>query len=409
MTDKIVLSPSYMNKFKCIGEKCSDSCCVGWNIEIDKKSYQNYRKCTNKSFRVNLDLKIKRNRKSNSDSNYAKIILNEDNGKCPFLNEENLCDIYINMGQQYMSTTCSAYPRSHNKVNNILEESLTLSCPEAAKLVLDNESIMTFEEIMYDNKKTIIKKKIDTHKKIPQNYLEKYFWDLRIAAIDIIQNRNYSIDERIIVLGLLCDEINKFINNGSEDSILNIINKHITRVSNKSYKEFINDIPININIKVSLIRKIEGIKLLRGVNEKLSNLLAKALFGIGCINGATNEDVFKKYLIAKDKYDNSVEKRYSYILENYLVNHIFKNTFPLTNRNNIFDEYILMCVYYSLIKFNLIGLSAERELDKEEIIDFIQKFSRGIEHDPNYIKTLYENFKESEIDNMAYMSILIKD
>ena len=31
--------PRYFEEFKCIGGKCEDSCCIGWNIDIDKITF----------------------------------------------------------------------------------------------------------------------------------------------------------------------------------------------------------------------------------------------------------------------------------------------------------------------------------------------------------------------------------
>ena len=409
MSEKIVLSPSYIENFRCIGGECSDSCCVGWSVDIDKRTYQNYRVCKNVDFRKKLDIFIKRNRKSKSIRNYAKIVMEVKSRRCPFLNESNLCDIYINIGEESMSNTCIEYPRYYSKINGVLEKSLTLSCPEAARLVLDNKEFMSFNESSEENvKEYCISREIDTNK-FNTHPLEKYFWELRIVAIDIIQNRSYSIDERIILLGFLSNEIDKCIIDKGSNNIPNLIEKYVVRIHNNEYKEFLNQIPNNIYLKVKLIKGIERLKISRGMNAEFTNIVGKALLGLGCIEYATDEEIKTKYISAKENYDNVLEKKYNYILENYLVNHIFKNTFPLTDRKNIFEEYILICVYYSIIKFNLTGLSAEKELTKEEIITFIQKFSKAIEHDATYIDIIEQSLKDNKLNTMAYMAILIKD
>ena len=33
--------PDYYKDFQCIADKCKDSCCIGWEIMIDSKSYKN--------------------------------------------------------------------------------------------------------------------------------------------------------------------------------------------------------------------------------------------------------------------------------------------------------------------------------------------------------------------------------
>ena len=40
MSKKVkVISPSYIKEFKCIGGECEDTCCAGWDIDIDKVSF----------------------------------------------------------------------------------------------------------------------------------------------------------------------------------------------------------------------------------------------------------------------------------------------------------------------------------------------------------------------------------
>lgn len=39
-----ILVPEYIEDFSCIGSACEDTCCAGWNITVEKKTYQAYRK-----------------------------------------------------------------------------------------------------------------------------------------------------------------------------------------------------------------------------------------------------------------------------------------------------------------------------------------------------------------------------
>ena len=36
--------PSYYRNFQCIAQKCKDNCCIGWDIMIDRQSYEQYQK-----------------------------------------------------------------------------------------------------------------------------------------------------------------------------------------------------------------------------------------------------------------------------------------------------------------------------------------------------------------------------
>ena len=38
----ILRYPSYYKRFSCIAQRCEDTCCAGWEIDIDDRSYQYY-------------------------------------------------------------------------------------------------------------------------------------------------------------------------------------------------------------------------------------------------------------------------------------------------------------------------------------------------------------------------------
>ena len=103
-----ILKPVYYDEFKCIGSECIDTCCIGWQIQIDKKSYLKYRK-TKGEFSEKLNDSVVRNRKNETELFYAEMKLKE--AKCPLLNEKKLCEIYINLGEEYLCNTCKIYPR----------------------------------------------------------------------------------------------------------------------------------------------------------------------------------------------------------------------------------------------------------------------------------------------------------
>ena len=35
-------SPYYYKDFKCVGSKCTDTCCAGWEIVIDEETHAHY-------------------------------------------------------------------------------------------------------------------------------------------------------------------------------------------------------------------------------------------------------------------------------------------------------------------------------------------------------------------------------
>lgn len=404
MKKQIMLTPTYTEEFECIGGKCEDTCCRGWHIYLNKKIYKLYNKLNVEKLNVKVDKVIKRNRKCKSDCQYGEIILDK-NRRCPFLSKENLCDIYINFGQDKMSDVCAIYPRSYNKVDNVIEKTLTLSCPEVAKRALLNKNPMEFNEVECTEEVKAINVSINTQ--ISGEYLSKYFWNLRVFTINLLQNRNYSIDDRLIILGMFYNEIQNDIDKNNLSNILTIIEKYEGRILSDIYKEVLVNIKGDESKKIIFLQQLIEAKLNIDENSKefidLHNNSIKSL-DYDKLKGTSNYS--KCYKI----YYKSFFKDREYILENYLVNYIFANVFPL-GKNKVFEEYSMLITYYSIIKIYLVGLSSyyKEDFSEQQVVNFIQKFYRFVIHDSGYNSWILDTLKINNIDNMAHMALFIRD
>jgi lysine-N-methylase len=86
------LIPNYVERFHCIGPACSDTCCAGWNVVIDKKTFNVYRQVNLPDLKPRMKSRLHRMRQQSSDANYGKIDLDPETQACPFI-EEHLCAI----------------------------------------------------------------------------------------------------------------------------------------------------------------------------------------------------------------------------------------------------------------------------------------------------------------------------
>ncbi len=119
--------PDYYESFKCIADKCRHSCCIGWEIDIDAQSLDFY-----KSVKGDFGERLYRNISLEGTPHF---ILKEHE-RCPFLNENNLCDIYTNLGENNLCQICSDHPRFYNELKDRIEAGLGLCCEEAARLII---------------------------------------------------------------------------------------------------------------------------------------------------------------------------------------------------------------------------------------------------------------------------------
>ncbi|MFD3157515.1 flagellin lysine-N-methylase [Haloimpatiens sp. FM7330] len=407
-----MLIPQYMHKFKCIGSSCEDSCCIGWRVQIDKNTYKQYRKCKNKELQGMLGEKVKRNRSSSSKYDYAEIKMNNGNS-CPFLTQDKLCKIHSNLGEEYLSITCTQYPRIFNAVNGVLEKCATMSCPEIARLALLNPEVMQFDYIEPDiSRKNAFNDKIDTNQSSTENKIEKYFWNLRIFTIEVLQNRDYELWERLIILGMFYEKLSAYIKEENMDETLNLIENYRNNIKNGIFHEYLKEIPSYKNIQMVILKELTNERILKGIeNRRYLECFLEFMQGMGYTGKATNEELVKKYEKAYTKYYEPYMKEHEYILENYLVNYVFKNLFPVREREEVFDNYVMLVMHYAMIKMHLIGISAfhKEKFCDEHIVKLIQSFAKTVEHNNIFLEYMYDLLKKDELATMAYMSILIKN
>lgn len=129
--------PSYYKKFQCIAGACRHSCCIGWEVDIDEDTASYY-----KSVKGALGERMEKYMMQDEAAYFAL----EENGWCPFLNQQKLCDICIELGEEALSEVCTEYPRFTMEYGNVREKILSLSCEEVGRLVFSTDEKITWQE-----------------------------------------------------------------------------------------------------------------------------------------------------------------------------------------------------------------------------------------------------------------------
>lgn len=165
--------PHYYKKFHCTAAACPATCCAGWQIVIDQKSQKKY-----KDYRGPFGNRLK------NSINWKEGVFDQYAGRCAFLNEKNLCDIYTEAGPKMLCATCRKYPRHIEEFENEREISLSMSCPEAARLILGEKEKLTF--LLTEDKKEEELEEFDS-------LLYGALQDTRTVLIELMQNRKEDV------------------------------------------------------------------------------------------------------------------------------------------------------------------------------------------------------------------------
>ncbi len=400
-----IVCPSYFKEFQCIGGECEDSCCIGWDIEIDKKTFKSYYKVQDEKMKRMFQKNVHNNPEfTNPNIDYGKIKL-KNTKRCPFLDENNYCVIYSNLGEDYLSNVCTHFPRVLNKIDDVYEISLDVACPEAARIILNKKDGIVIEDCNKKFSKYIVSGILNTKDKEFQDSYIKYFKEIREFSMKIMKNRKYTISERFYILGdfleNLEDETEEHI-----DSVLDFINNFHMDESIKYYEK--ND--LNYVLQVSFMKNVvDSLRILDEIDsEVFREHTRKLLEGYNIKN---NDDIVEnsdKYIKAYNEYIDNYINKYSYMFENHIVNFMYNNLFPFSESDFMFEGYIMLLIRYSLMKFYLVGnYLYNGEDNPEKLVKFIQVFSKAFEHDKNYRTEILDFVKDNDFDNMEFAKTLI--
>ena len=131
MTGQIV-AMNWYNEFSCPGGDCGLTCCTTtWRILLKDEEIEMYKSLDN-------DYKDKILAAIDEEK---KCFCGGDDKKCAMLNEDGYCNIVLNVGEEYLSTTCKKFPRMSRKFVFLEEAYVEISCPLVAEMLFKPDSI----------------------------------------------------------------------------------------------------------------------------------------------------------------------------------------------------------------------------------------------------------------------------
>ena len=131
--------PDYYEEFSCIADQCKDSCCIGWEIDIDEDTYSYY-----ENIQGAFGRRLQENMFLTEDGFHCFRL--KEHGRCPFLNERNLCDLCIELGEESLCEVCTEYPRFTLEYGEVLQKTLSLSCEEVGRILFSKENPVSIVE-----------------------------------------------------------------------------------------------------------------------------------------------------------------------------------------------------------------------------------------------------------------------
>lgn len=419
MSEKFKIRPSYVAKFRCIGSECEDTCCKGWDVLLDKATYEKYQLIPVSSLRSVVNTQVELIKENASPSNYARVKLSE-NGNCPFLAEDDLCSVQKQYGEDYLSATCAIYPRVLNKVDGEMERSLYVSCPEAARLVLLEPDLLQAEgrdssrasrEDQFSN--------LDTDQEFAGRKPYQFFWEVRKLILSLIRNRTYPLWQRLFFLGMFCEGLEQCSRQEPGEQVPVILAEYTQMIERGQLREQLNSIDKHITTQLDFVMRAVDQRMRIGTeSRRYMECVQEFLQGIQYNPNSTAEDDARHYTEAYRNYYEPFQQKHEYMLENFLANYVFKNLFPFGHpaglhheQRSISEEYSLLLAQFALIKGLLIGLAGQHRdnFAPEHVVKVIQSISKISEHSPAYLQGVLQLLEERNLKSAYGMAVLLRN
>lgn len=357
----VYLQPKYVAKFKCDGKICSANCCRrNWKISVDAETYEKYLQLESSQHELTRHI----------SKDGEEYFIAQENGACPFLNSDGLCSVQIERGEENISQICRSYPRRLYKFGGIIERSLTLTCPFAAKLALNLKRHIEFETAQIELPNWAQRQIFVNESNVTQELLP-YAVEIQLTAISILQERRLTIDGRLIVLGFYLRQLEEIFQRGDFETI-STLNKIYT-----AEEFFIGQVPLLLDsVKfqpkefVTLMSKV--IKEIRG--GAAEKFLSRIDFDVSA-------KIRKKFL-----------KKYSMLLENYLVNEFFGGAYPFKIGGTIQHNYAVFAINLKILEVAALSLYAKNS--ERKIFDMIVELSVDLIHNEKFLDAITDAVKD---------------
>ena len=123
----LTVYPDYYPLFRCAAGACRHTCCAGWEIDIDEQTLETYRRLAGP-----LAARMEAALVPDPEPHFRLT----PEARCPFLREDNLCELIRTGGEELLCQICRDHPRFRSFFPGRTEIGLGLCCEAAGALIL---------------------------------------------------------------------------------------------------------------------------------------------------------------------------------------------------------------------------------------------------------------------------------
>lgn len=397
--------PRYFGDFHCIGPACRDNCCWGWRIDWKEEEIEKIKTAPNCS--EELKELVEKSFEPIEGKERILQIKFDEHKKCPFQREDGLCRIQKELGVEYMSYTCTVYPRKYYAAEPVLYKMCVLSCREIMRHLISDEKSMDLINGR-PRKAESLKIEVDTEKILAERHELKYRGELFEFFYELIADKKHDVETNIILGALAAQTLTKLVESGKADEIPEVLKSLKAQMHNGAQLKTIENIKPNYHLRFGFIGKV----LRETTDYSFINILNDK-------SGTPNIDLYDR----ASRNLSELFKDCPFYMRNIALNLLLEFTIPFKFKDKtIFENYSLFAVVFACIKLNMIALAINNRGDvnlnlfgnqihydgEDKFVGLSSMICRSLCQNDRMQKTIFKLLEDHKFTSPAYLALLVK-
>lgn len=368
--------PDYYEKFQCIADRCTITCCQEWKIGVDNE--------TNRKWKKLLPPDTVVDKKKNLSAYTVKkdgmrVIALDEKHRCPFLNEEKLCRLLCTYTDRVLSDTCTQFPREVHRFSTHEEETLMPCCPAVIDIWKDAKEIV--------------------FPKVGREYKDLLF-AIREHMMELLEDSTQRLEDQLKQGFYILLELNK------QDSLtMQLINEYFSGESVAQLREAIAQIPMD---ELDSIDECNELLQDLAVNYQKEGLYKKYLDPI-LLQAKQLSETYAADMMCEDlQLFEKQFRQWQPLLRKFLLNEFYSDLLvPDGDLESMIVSMQWIGMEYAVIRHSVFLKWLERkQFTYEELRDYMVVITRMTGYEQEDIVEYLQNSFESLVWDWGYFALV---
>jgi len=279
------------------------------------------------------------------------------------------------LGEDSLSDTCYIYPRSVVQFGDRLQQSLTLSCPEAARLALTSADPFAFTNAEFTTRlaTTVV---ITPARGFTVEAMDEAY----IFLIQLFQTPELSNTERLVTAGWLCQQLDTLAATGNQGDVATLLSEMRTLVEGGSVQSIVSQLSKQQEVSITLFALLFATNTPIGQSSTQLDVLERVRTGLGIGSDMDWAKVTENYARGSQLLQ-ATDSAYTRLVSHYLLNDVIRETFPWSQETAL-KHYRRLITRYGILRLMLSGMAAaqDRAPDEADMVRAIYVFCRLYQH-----------------------------